>query len=76
MMIWYKGCCDIYNQDDREECATKEYGLDRDYTASEMKKKLHDLCFEFNISLDENDNVVPSNQTILCNDLTLLCNDL
>ena len=65
-MFW-RGC-NIYNQFFRENCATKEDGLDRDYTAPEMLKMYKDLCADFNISLDKDDKVIPQNQTLQCAD--------
>ena len=39
LMIWgYTGNSNIYMKHNRENYAKKEYGLDRDYTASEMTK--------------------------------------
>ena len=63
LMIWGNfGSYNIYSQYFRENYATKEYyGMDRDYTASEMLKMFKDLCADFKISLDENDEVIPSN---------------
>ena len=51
-MVWYDGNCSIYNQVHREECAAKDAGLDRDYTASEMNKKFKDLCYDFHLTED------------------------
>ena len=68
-MIWGQGGTVIYSPIARtEKYARKEYGLDRDYTGSEMLKKFKDLCADFKISLDENDEVIPQNQTLLCED--------
>ena len=66
-MIWNTGY-NIYDQFHREYCATKKDGLDRDYTGSEMLKKFKDLCADFKVSLDENDKVIPENQTLVCKD--------
>ena len=44
--------CVIYNQNDREKCAKKEYGCDRDYTAEEMKKMFYDLCTDFGLTIE------------------------
>ena len=67
-MIWWDGDSNIYRQYSRERSATKEKGLDRDYTGSEMMKMFKALCADFKVSLDENDEVIPSNQTLLCDD--------
>ena len=67
-MIWDDGLKHIYDQESRKKWATKNAGLDRTYTAEEMRKKLLDLCSDFNTNLDEYDNVIPSNQTLLCDD--------
>ena len=42
----------IYHQSNREESATKEYGLDRDYTPEEMKKFFFDLCTDFGLTIE------------------------
>ena len=52
----------------REDLAKKRYGLDRDYTASEMTKKYHDLCADFGVILDEDDDPIPQNQSVLVDD--------
>ena len=48
-MVWCYGNCSIYDQNSRENCATKSRGLDRDYTASEMNKQFKDLCYDFGL---------------------------
>ena len=67
-MLWNEGRAAIYIQRHRKDFARKRYGLDRDYTSSEMLKKFKDLCADFKISLDENDEVIPQNQTLFCKD--------
>ena len=67
-MIWDEGRAYIYKPNHREYAARKKYGLDRDYTGSEMLKKFKDLCADFKVSLDENDKVIPQNQTLFCKD--------
>ena len=48
-MIWGTHRC-IYDKDFREKYATKEMGLDRDYTAEEMNTKFLDLCTDFGLT--------------------------
>ena len=66
-MIWSTEF-DIYSKCDRKNYATKSRGLDRDYTASEMTKKYHDLCADFGVNLDKNDRPIPQNQSVLVDD--------
>ena len=64
-MIWGAGK-NIYLQENREKMALKKYGLDRDYTASEMNKKFFDLCTDF--GLTKEGEIIPEGQTVLCDD--------
>ena len=66
-MIW-DTFYNIYTKPYREYDAKKEYGLDRDYTASEMTKKYHDLCADFGVNLDKDDKPIPQNQSVLVDD--------
>ena len=54
---------DIYKQKHREEWAFKKYGLDRDYTVSEMNKLFFDLCTDF--GLTKEGDYMPEGTTVV-----------